>query len=84
VSAAGGWGLTILAPGAVGYRAGETLWVSRVGPACSGIRPTDSLILEAGDGRHCRGDSVRAVAMGSRVAGPACILGDFVPYRRSG
>jgi hypothetical protein len=84
VSAAGGQGLSIIAPGAVGYRVGETLWVSRLGPACSGIRPIDTLILEAGGGRPCRGDPVRAVAMGSRIAGPICILGDFVPYRRAG
>lgn len=81
VSAAPGTGLTILAPGALGYRDGDTLWVNRLAPACSGIRPMDILIAEVHDGRYCRGERVRAVAPGSSIARPACILGEFVRYR---
>lgn len=84
LSPAAGTGLTIVAPGAIGYRSGNTLWVNRPGPPCSGIRPMDTLIVESPDGRYCRGDPVRAVATGTSIAGPACSLGDFIPYRRSG
>jgi hypothetical protein len=84
VSATGGAGLTIVSRGAVGYRSGETLWVNRMGPACIGMRPTDILIVEADGSRYCRGDRVRAIAAGSRIPGPTCILGDFIPYRRAG
>jgi hypothetical protein len=84
VSPGSGQGMAIIAPGTVGYRAGDTLWVSRLGPPCARVRPMDTLVVEAHGGRHCRGDPVRALPMGSRIAGPVCGLGDFVPYRRAG
>jgi len=32
--------------------------------------------------QYCRGDIVRSFDRQSRIPGPACILGDFVPYTR--
>lgn len=80
----GGAGLTIVAPGVFAHRGGDVLWINRLAPACSGIRSTDTLIFEPHGGQHCRGDPVRALERGRSIPGPACILGDFVPYRRSG
>jgi hypothetical protein len=84
VLATGGQGLTIIAPGTVGHRRGDTLWVNRLGPACSGMSPLDTLIVEAHGSQICRGDRVRAVEPGRSIAGPPCILGDFIPYRPAG
>jgi hypothetical protein len=77
----GGAGLTIVARGTVGYRDGNTLWVNRLAGACAQMEPPDTLLVEARDGQYCRGDRVRALQPGRSIAGPACILGRFTPYR---
>ena len=40
------------------------------------------LVTEPTGSQYCRGDIVRTFDRSSRIPGPACILGDFVPYRR--
>jgi hypothetical protein len=77
----GGGGLVIVARGTVGYRSGDTLWISRLPGACASMQPADALVLEARDGRYCRGDRVSALSPGSVLPGPACLLGPFTPYR---
>ncbi len=66
------------------YRRGDTIWVNRLAAPCPGLHPMSTLIVEVHGSSHCRGDPVRALPMGSRIAGPVCGLGDFVPYRRAG
>lgn len=66
------------------YRDSTTIYVNRLGADCPGMRPFATLIIEADGGRYCRGDRVRAVEAGSSMAGPFCVLRDFVPYRRAG
>jgi hypothetical protein len=41
------------------------------------------LVTEPVGSYHCRGDIVRSIDRYSRIPGPSCILGDWVPYRRS-
>jgi hypothetical protein len=74
-------GLIIVARGTVGIRDGRTLWVNRLAGACASMAPLDTLVVEARDGRYCRGDSVRGLEPGRSIPGPACILGPFTPYR---
>ena len=84
ISATAGRSLTVIARGAIGYRSGDTLWVNRLGSGCSGMDPLDTLIVETHGSQYCRGDHVRAIEPGRSIAGPVCILGDFVPYERAG
>ena len=62
---------------------GDTIWVNRPGGECPGFRPWSTLLVEAQGGQYCRGDHVRPLDPGSSIAGPICVLGDFVPYRRA-
>jgi hypothetical protein len=64
------------------YGRGRTIWVNRVGTDCNGIRRSDILIVEPIGAQYCRGDRLRSLDPVSRVPGPGCLLGDFVPYRR--
>lgn len=64
------------------YGRGRTIWVNRLGPDCTGIGPNDILIAEPVGASYCRGDRLRSLDPVSRVPGPGCLLGDFVPYRR--
>jgi hypothetical protein len=63
------------------YGRGSTIWASSLGPGC-GFSHSDVLITESHDGRYCRGDLVRSTDGMSRVPGPTCVLGEFVPYKR--
>lgn len=64
------------------YRSGDTIYVNHPGSPCPGIAPLNTLIVDAQQGHYCRGDRVRGFEPGSIIAGPACILGDWVPYRK--
>jgi hypothetical protein len=63
------------------YGRGTTIWASSLGPGC-GFSYSDTLITESHGGRYCRGDLVRSTDGISRVPGPTCVLGEFVPYKR--
>lgn len=62
------------------YGTGRTIWASDLGPGC-GLSVNDVLISEPLS-RYCRGDIVRSFDQMSRIPGPTCALGDFVPYTR--
>ena len=62
---------------------GDTIWVNRPGGECPGFNSWSTLLVESQSGQYCRGDHVRPLDLGSTIAGPICVLGDFVPYRRA-
>lgn len=64
------------------YGSGRTLWANQLGPSC-GFGRDDVLVTEPIGSYHCRGDIVRSIDRYSRIPGPSCILGDWVPYRSS-
>jgi len=64
------------------YGSGRTIYINRLGGPCPGMRPLSTLIVDVYGSQYCRGDRVRAREPGSIIAGPTCILGDWVPYRR--
>lgn len=64
------------------YGHGRTVWVNSFSESCTGLRQGDTLVVESIGSRYCRGDIVRTTGPVSRIPGPACILGDFVPYTR--
>ena len=57
------------------------IWANPLGPHCS-FRSDDVLVTEPIGSSYCRGDLVRSFDSQSRIPGPACVLGDFIPYRR--
>jgi hypothetical protein len=63
------------------YGSGRTIWANPLGPHCS-FRYDDVLVTEPVGSSYCRGDIVRSFDRNSRIPGPACVLGDFIPYSR--
>jgi hypothetical protein len=77
-------GLRVIDSQTIAFGEGKTIYISHLGAPCPGIEPTTTLIVEPGTaGQYCRGDHVRGREMGASIAGPVCILGDWVPYRSS-
>ena len=64
------------------YGSGRTIWANHLGQQC-GFGRDDVLVTEPIGSYHCRGDLVRSFDRYSRIPGPACVLGDWAPYRRS-
>lgn len=64
------------------YGSGRTIFINRLGAPCPGIEPTSTLIVQPGTpGEYCRGDLVRGREMDATIAGPVCVLRDWIPYR---
>ena len=63
------------------YGNGKTVWANHLGSQC-GFGSNDVLVTEPIGPNYCRGDLVRSFDRLSRIPGPACVLGDFVPYTR--
>ena len=64
------------------YGSGRTIWVNRLPNACPGADRMDTLIAEPTGARYCNGDFIRLLDPATRIPGPVCVLGDFVPYSR--
>ena len=64
------------------YGSGNTIWVSDLG-SCGFNRDNDALVVEPSTSSLCRGDIIRSVDRSSRIPGPTCVLGDFIPYTRA-
>lgn len=74
--------LRIADGGTVLYGTGRTIWANRLATRCLGMDRNQILIVEPFGSQYCHGDRVRTLDPISLVPGPACILGDFVPYSR--
>ena len=61
------------------YGSGRTIFANNLGRQC-GFGSEDILITEPVGSYYCRGDLVRSIDRLSHIPGPACVLGDFVPY----
>lgn len=64
------------------YGSGQTIWASDLG-SCGFNRNNDVLVVEPSTSSLCRGDIIRSVDRSSRIPGPTCVLGDFIPYTRA-
>ena len=62
------------------YGSGRTVWANPLGSCGFGVN--DVPITEPMGSSYCRGDIVRSFDRYSRIPGPSCVLGDFVPYTR--
>lgn len=74
--------LRIVDRATVTYASGSTLWVNRLAMPCAGVTGSDIPVMEPSGSQYCRGDVVRTIDHRTGIPGPACVLGDFVPYRR--
>lgn len=63
------------------YGSGKTIWADRLASECS-MSANDLLVTEPIGSHYCRGDIVRSIDRLSRIPGPSCVLGNFVPYTR--
>jgi hypothetical protein len=62
------------------YGSGKTVWLNHLRTECPGMNRMNILVTEPHGGQYCSGDTVRSLDPVSRVPGPTCVLGDFVPY----
>src|SRR3954451_20817257 len=73
-------GLRALDPQTLAYGSGRTVYINRLTAPCPGLTPTSTLFVEVRTSEYCHGDRVRGREMGGIIAGPACVLGDWLPY----
>jgi hypothetical protein len=64
------------------YTVGNTVWLNRLATECPGADKFDIPVTHPLGDQYCRGDIVRANDPVSKIPGPSCVLGAFVPYRR--
>ena len=63
---------------------GRLVYQNRLQSPCPGLaRDNDIIVSELFGSQQCRGDLLRLVDRIGGIPGPVCILGDFVPYRKS-
>jgi hypothetical protein len=62
------------------YSDGRTTWANDLGQCA--LDPDDILVSQAIGSSYCRGDLIRSIDRVSRLPGPACVLGEFVPYTK--
>ena len=74
--------LRIVDAATVLYTTGSTVWLNRLASQCPGVSGFDILITHPTGSQYCRGDFVQSVDPVSKIPGPSCVLGDFIPYRR--
>ena len=63
-------------------RSGKTIWVNQLQDGCGGFGQWDVIVTEPIGTQYCRGDLVRSFDSVSKIPGPTCRLGDFVPFTR--
>jgi hypothetical protein len=64
------------------YRNGSKIWINEMQAGCGGFGRWDVLVTEPIGTQYCRGDLIRSFDPVSKIPGPSCRLGDFVPYMR--
>ena len=63
-------------------RRGRSVWVNQLQGGCGGIGQWDVLVTEPLGTQYCEGDLIRSFDPVSRIPGPTCRLGAFIPYTR--
>ena len=74
--------LRVVDSSTLAYGYGRTIYVNRLAAPCPAIEQLNTVIVHAGlPGQYCRGDRVQGREPGAIIAGPQCILNDWIPYR---
>ena len=63
-------------------RRGRSVWVNQLQDGCGGFGQWDVIVTEPIGTQHCEGDLVRSFDPVTKIPGPACRLGAFIPYIR--
>ena len=63
-------------------RRGKSIWVNQLKGGCGSFGQWDVLVTEPIGTQHCEGDLVRSFDPVSKIPGPTCQLGAFIPYTR--
>ncbi|NIJ21738.1 hypothetical protein FHS95_003449 [Sphingomonas naasensis] len=64
------------------YREGGRVWRTDLPGSCPSLNRFSIIVAELHGSQICRNDLFRAVDPGSRIPGPHCRFGQFVPYTR--
>lgn len=75
---------TVIDGTAILYRVGSAIYVNRPRSGANRLDRDDMLVTRTAASRVCRGDPVRTRDPHTGVFRGAIILGEFVPYRRTG
>jgi len=78
-----GNGLQPIDRNTVTYRSGKTVWINHMQGTCGGFGQWDVMVTEPLGTQHCAGDLVRSFDPISKIPGPTCRLGEFIPYTKS-
>lgn len=64
------------------YGYGRTVYVNHLAAPCPAIEPLNTVIIRGlSAGEYCRGDRVQGREPRAIIAGPQCILQNWIPYR---
>lgn len=66
----------------IAWTRGATIYVNNLPSECPGLRPTATIVSEIYGSQQCAGDLFYTIDAPSRIPGPRCRLGEFVPYPR--
>jgi len=64
-------------------RDGRTLWVNHLRAPCDAGDGFRTIVMEVHGGQYCRNDHFTLVDTTTAIPGPACFLGEWIPYTRS-
>ena len=74
--------LRVIDPSTLAYGYGRTVYVNHLGAPCPALEPLNTVIIHGlMAGEYCRGDRVQGREPGAIIAGPQCILQNWIPYR---
>jgi hypothetical protein len=69
-------------PGTLLYGNGTLIWANHLSPGGCHFSFSDVMVLNPTGSSYCQNDVVRSVDASSRMPGPSCFMGPFIPYRR--
>lgn len=74
--------LRVIDPATLAYGYGRTIYVNHLAAPCPALEPLNTVIVHGGlPGQYCRGDRVQGREPGAIIAGPQCILNNWIPYK---
>ena len=63
-------------------RRGKSVWVNQPKGGCGGFGQWDVMVTEPIGTQYCEGDLIRSFDPVTKIPGPTCQLGAFIPYTR--
>jgi hypothetical protein len=74
--------LRVIDASTLAYGYGRTIYVNHLAAPCPALEPLNTVIVHGElAGQYCRGDRVQGREPGAIIAGPQCILQNWIPYK---